>query len=108
MKGAADMEENRKNWIWRIISGAVGAFFLIFGSNIGPGRFCLGDRILTVLGLPVWSKGTQGLHYAGVIGIVGALISFWFFAGTTKDPKKTIAWLLVGYVVFMKVLDMLL
>ena len=85
----------------RIVSLAGALLFLLFGANLGEGQFCLGDRILTMLGLPAWSRGTQGLHYPGIIAVVGLMLSFSFFSATTKNPGKTTAWLILGTVVGM-------
>ena len=75
--------------------------FLIFGADLGPARFCLGDWILNRLGLSAWSKGTQGLHYPGIIALIGVAVSFCFFSITTKDPKKTTVWLIAGSIVLL-------
>ena len=85
----------------RIASLAGALFFLLFGANLGAGRFCLGDQILTGLGLPAWSKGTQGLHYPGIIALVGIVLCFYSFSATTKDPKKTTAWLIAGRIALL-------
>ena len=84
------------------------AFFVIFGSNIGQRRFCLGDRIFDLLGIPVWSKGTQGLHYPGIIGIIAAALLFYVFASTTRNKSKTMANLILGTVVAMYLLNAML
>ncbi len=34
---------------------------IIWSFNIG--KFCLGDRVLNTINLPVYSDGTQGIHY---------------------------------------------
>jgi len=81
------------------------AFFVLFGSNIGPHRFCLGDRIFGLLGIPAWSKGTQGLHYPGVIGMIAAALLFYVFASTTRDKSKTMANLILGTVVAMYLIN---
>ena len=83
------------------------AFFSIFGSNIGQRRFCLGDRIFDLLGIPAWSRGTQGLHYPAIIALIGTPFFFWLFASTTRDRKKTMGNLLVGTVALMWVLSLL-
>ena len=83
-------------------------FFLFFGANLGAGKFCLGDWILNGLGLPAWSQGTQGLHYPGIIALIGIVVSFCFFSATTKNPGKTIAWLILGSVVFLYAVNFLL
>jgi len=91
----------KKTWIQRAASLAAALFFLLFGANLGAERFCLGDRILAGLGLPAWSKGTQGIHYPGILALIGIVVSFCFFSVTTKDPKKTTAWLILGSIVLL-------
>lgn len=86
----------KKTLAIRCISLLSAAFFVVFGSNIGESRFCLGDRIFAMLGIPAWSKGTQGLHYPGVIGILAAALLFYVFASTTRNKSKTIANLILG------------
>lgn len=81
------------------------SFFVIFGSNIGQRRFCLGDRIFGLLGIPAWSRGTQGLHYPGIIGIIGVALLFYVFASTTRDKSKTMANLILGTVVAMYLIN---
>ncbi len=34
---------------------------ILWSANIGD--VCLGDRVLTAMGLPAWSQGTIGIHY---------------------------------------------
>lgn len=99
---------NKKTIARRIVSLTSALFFLIFGANLGSGRFCLGDWILTSMGLPAWSKGTQGLHYPGFISLVGLAACFYFFSSTTKDPRKTTASLILGSIVMITVLNFLL
>ena len=91
----------KKTRIRRILSLAFGVFFLLFGANLGPGRFCLGDWLLTRVGIPAWSQGTQGIHYPGIVAVIGIVISFYFFSTTTKNPGKTTAWLILGMVLGM-------
>ena len=94
--------------IRRMISLVGGLFFLIFGANLGSSRFCLGDWLLNGLGLPAWSKGTQGVHYPGFIGLVGLVVCFYFFSATTKNPSKTTAGLILGSILLMTILNFLL
>lgn len=91
----------KKTIMTRIISLLGAVFFVGFGSNIGDARFCLGDRIFAMLGLPAWSEGTQGLHYPGVIGLAGAAFCFYLFASTTQKPSKTVANLILGTILLM-------
>ena len=98
----------RKLLTKRVISMICAVFFLLFGANLGDRRFCLGDWIMTGLGLSAWSKGTQGLHYPGIIALIGIVVSFCFFSTTTKNPKKTTAYLILGSIVFLYAISFLL
>ena len=91
----------KKIRVQRIVSLVSALFFLLFGANLGEQRFCLGDQILNGLGLSAWSQGTQGLHYPGILGLIGIVVSFYFFSTTTKNPGKTTAWLILGMVLGM-------
>lgn len=44
--------------------------------DINYSRFCLGDYVLTQLGLPAWSNGTIGTHYTVFWGLLLYLPSF--------------------------------
>ena len=92
------MEMERKTVAIRCASLLGAVFFVVFGSNIGDGRFCLGDWIFELLGIPAWSVGTKGLHYPGVIGVIAAALLFYLFASTTRDKSKTMANLILGTV----------
>ena len=98
----------KKTFAVRCISLLSAAFFVVFGSNIGENRFCLGDQIFKRLGIPAWSKGTQGLHYPGVIGIIAAALLFYLFASTTRDKSKTMAYLILGTIVVMYMINVLI
>ena len=91
----------KKIRVQRIVALASTLVFVLFGANLGEQRFCLGDWILTSLGLPAWSQGTQGLHYPGIFALMGIVVSFYFFSTTTKNPGKTTAWLILGMVLGM-------
>lgn len=95
----------KKTLTVRCVSLLGAAFFVIFGSNIGKNRFCLGDWIFSLLGIPAWSRGTQGLHYPGIIGIIAAALLFYVFASTTRNKSKTMANLILGTVVAMYLLN---
>ena len=97
----------KKN-IWkRILSMLCAVFFFAFGCDLGETGFCLGDVIMDYLGIPAWSKGTQGIHYPAIVGLIGLTAAFYVFASTTKDPKKTMGNLLLGTVALLSLLSML-
>ncbi len=95
----------KKTLAVRCVSLLGAAFFAIFGSSIGQHRFCLGDRIFDLLGIPAWSRGTQGLHYPGIIGMIAAVLLFYVFASTTHDKSKTMANLILGTVIAMYLIN---
>ena len=55
-------------------------FAILWSFSFGLNGFCLGDTILTFLGMPAWSNGNSGTHYTifySLIFLVPAvLISF--------------------------------
>lgn len=91
----------KKTIMKRGISLLGAAFFVVFGSNLGKDRFCLGDRIFAMLGIPAWSKGTQGLHYPGILSLIAVSVLFYLFASTTKQPSKTVANLILGTILLL-------
>ena len=97
---------DRKIWIKRVIDLLLAALCLACGIT-WENRFCLGDGLLGALGLPAWSRGTQGFHYSALIALIGTPVFFWLFALTTKDRKKTMSNLLVGTVGLMWILSLL-
>ena len=91
-------EKNRETLIKRVIYLVLAAVFLAFGIT-WDNRFCLGDVVLGALGLPAWSKGTQGFHYPAIPALIGPLVFFYLFAATTQDKSKTMAKLILGTIV---------
>jgi len=81
----------------------LGIFFIvvmIFGFFFGvsfPNGFNLGDRILTAMGLKLWSNGITGFHYSGIYSLILIIIA-WTGVNQTfgkRYPKVTkIFWLL--------------
>ncbi len=55
-----------------------------FGFTWSKHGFCLGDNILTGLGLPAWSNGTHGTHYAAILALIVFLVAFFLFVRTIK------------------------
>ena len=93
-----------KIWMKRSIYLLLAAFCLAFGIT-WDNRFCLGDVILGAVGLPAWSQGTQGLHYPAIPALIGTLVFFYLFAATTKDAKKTMAYLILGTLLLVRLLS---
>lgn len=38
-------------------------FAILWSFSFGINRFCLGDTVLSFLGMPAWSNGNSGTHY---------------------------------------------
>lgn len=81
------------------------AFAYIWSFSFGLKGFCLGDTILTFLGIPAWSNGNSGTHYTifyAIIFLIPALfVSIKYdcdlFAGTAKLLSAVFAlFLLIG------------
>lgn len=53
----------------RIFAVAIITFGIIFGSTWNSIGFCLGEYIFSTVGIPVWSGGTNGVHYPGMLGL---------------------------------------
>ena len=72
-------------------------FGILFGVTL-KNDFCLGDAILTTMGLNAWSNGTSGLHYSAIISML--LITFgWLMAA--KELKKRYSVLLQYHNIFV-------
>lgn len=63
----------------RILAVFLFLFFFFFGANLWNGS-CMGDFIMTDMGLSPWSEGTVGTHYPGVISLAGMFASLALFA----------------------------
>ena len=100
-------ETDRKTLIKRIVYLLLAALFLVFGIT-WDNRFCLGDVILNAVGLPAWSKGTQGFHYPAIPAMIGSLVFFYLFAATTPDKSKTMAKLILGTIVVSYLINALI
>ena len=63
-------------------------FAVLWSFSFGLNGFCLGDTVLSFLGMPAWSNGNSGSHYTifySLIFLVPAVpISFKFFDNTYR------------------------
>ena len=75
-------------------------FSVIFGST-GKNGYCIGDDILTGLGLKAWSNGTQGTHYTALFSIALLLFAFIIYSVTTENKLKTFRYFLIGVLVII-------
>jgi len=53
---------------------------------------CIGGRLFTVLNLPVWSDGTKGWNYPGVISYVIFVAGITVFNTTLKEKARFWFW----------------
>ena len=100
----------KKSCVLRTAALALAVFGLVFACNF-PGDFCLGDEIFALMGLPAWSKGSTGTHYAAMAGLAMSLGGCIAFGATTKDMAKNsrrLIWALLGGLVLLGLLLRLL
>lgn len=84
------MKKNKvKNIVIRCSSLLLMVFSIGFGITWEQHGYCLGDNILSKLGLPAWSNGTHGTHYAAVYALILLLFAFFLFSTTTKKKNRT-------------------
>jgi hypothetical protein len=80
----------------RCIAAVLIAFSAAFGCTWRKSGYCLGDHILSGLGLKAWSNGTQGTHYAAIYALALLLIGFLLFAATTQRKARTFRYFVIG------------
>ena len=80
----------------RLVAIALGVFSLFFGRTAADGS-CFGDGVLLRMGLPAWSRGDSGTHYAAIIGLAGLFLAFILYAISTREKLKTFHYCLVGF-----------
>ena len=77
-----------KNTAIRCVSVLLAVFSVLFGVTWTKNGYCLGDNILSGIGLKAWSNGTHGIHYAAVYALALLLAAFLMFAATTKKKDR--------------------
>lgn len=97
---AASQKANNSLIIKRSVSVAVIVFGLIFGGTWNKTGFCLGDSILSALGLKSWVQETSGLHYSALIGTILILLGVGVFNTTLSRKARYWVW---GTVIFLLV-----
>lgn len=85
-----------KNIVIRCVSVLLAVFSVLFGVTWSKNGYCLGDNILSGLGLKAWSNGTHGTHYAAVCALVLLLAAFFLFAAATKKKDSVFRYLIIG------------
>ena len=63
-----------------------------FGRNYG-----IGENVFEGLGLKIWSDGTDGYYYPGILALILFIAGSVMFACTTKDRRRTLYYILVGF-----------
>ena len=63
--------EKSKNWGIGSLAFLLSIFAIFWCCNIQWwGGFCLGDYVLKMLGLPIWSNGNSGIHFTVFYGLI--------------------------------------
>lgn len=107
-RGILYMEKrNFRKFAVRCFSVLLALLSILFGVTWKRSGVCFGDRILTGLGLPAWSKGAEGTHYSAVLGLILLLAAFLLFAVTTKERNRTFRLLIVGSIILAAVINFL-
>ena len=84
-------------------------FAIVWSFSFGLNGFCLGDTILTFLGMPAWSNGNSGTHYTIFYSLIFLLpavpLSFKYesdlFAGLAKWISTIFSLVLLAGLFFM-------
>lgn len=81
-----------KHLIKRISAIVLIILGIVFGGTWSSTRFCLGDNIFSVFGLPAWSKETSGTHYPAIVGMVIILIGAGVLNTTLSKKARLWVW----------------
>ena len=57
------------------ISFLLVVFAIIWSFSFGLNGFCLGDTVLSFLGIPAWSNGNSGFHYTIFYSLIFLLLA---------------------------------
>lgn len=102
------MEKSRLKTISiRVFALFLAVFSILFGLTWGESGYCWGDTVLTAMGLPAWSNGTQGTHYPAVISLAALLAAVIIFSMTTRGKEKTSRRIIWGLVVLLVVINLI-
>lgn len=97
------MSNTKKNLL-RCFSVILAVFSVAFGVTWNKTGYCLGDEILTAIGLTPWSQGTQGTHYTALYALAMLFAALFLFASTTKNRQRTMRYLWVALAVIIVLL----
>lgn len=85
-----------KKLLFRSISLALTTLSVLFGVTLNN-NYCIGDQILSHLGVSAWSNDTQGFHYTAICSLIMLLIALPMYAATTKNKRRTYLSLAKGF-----------
>lgn len=80
------------------------ALVLVLLSAAFGGVFSMGENLFEALGLRVWSEGSEGYYYPGILALILFIAGSAMFAATTKNWKKTLYYILAGVLLISIVL----
>ncbi len=84
---------NTNKQLTKKISGAVLIILgTVFGGTWKSKAFCLGDHVFSALGIPVWSNGTKGTHYPGIVSLFVILIGIGILNTTLSKKERLWIW----------------
>lgn len=94
--------DNKKYLIKKVVLRCISIFLIIFSvllSLTWKDGYCIGDNILTSMGLKAWSNGIQGTHYTALYSLTMLLVAFLIYSMTTKKILMTFSYFLMGLTV---------
>lgn len=102
------MSGDNMKMVKKVVIRCVSVFLMVFavifsftfrslGLMTWENGFCLGDEILTGLGLKAWSNGVHGTHYTVLYSLGMLLIAFLVYAWTTRKKFTNFIYFLGGF-----------
>lgn len=67
----------------------------LLGGTWKGAEYTLGDKLFMLLKLPIWSKGTMGLHYSGLIGYILTLSGIALIITTMDEKNRKYVWIVI-------------
>jgi len=83
---------SEKRWTSRISAVLLIALGLLLGATWNTAKFCVGDSLFRMLGIPVWSNGTTGTHYPAMVGLFIILVGVSILNYTLQKKTKVLFW----------------
>lgn len=88
------MDQN-KQLIKRISAISLIVFGIILGGTWRKEGICLGDYLFSMIGLPVWSEGTEGMHYPAMAGLIFILIGIGMLNTALSKKQRIWVWSMI-------------